>query len=76
MVFIARWTPPLTLGKSVTGKIPKKGPRAYIFQTPFLRGLFLEGLILGGAYVWREICLSKSIGLACSVKEIYHFCFI
>ena len=44
-------------------KIPKISPRAYIFQRPFLRGLFLEGLIFGGAYLWREICLSKSIGL-------------
>ena len=40
-------------------------------------GLFLEGLIFGGAYLRREICVSKSIGLACSGKEIYHFllCF-
>ena len=45
-------------------KIPKKGPGAYIFQRPFLRGFFLEGLIFGGAYIWREICVSKSIGLA------------
>ena len=42
----------------------------------FLRGLFLEGPIFGGAYVRREICVSKSIGLACSGKEIYHFCFV
>ena len=48
-------------------------PGAYIFQRPFLRGLFLEGLIFGGAYVWTEICVSKSIGLAYSWKEIYHF---
>ena len=26
-------------------------------------GLFLEGLILGRAYVWREICVSKSARL-------------
>ena len=39
-------------------------PGAYIFQRPFLRGLFLEGLIFAGAYLWREICVSKSIGLA------------
>ena len=57
-------------------KIPKTSPRAYIFQRPFFRGLFLEGLIFGGAYVRREICVSKSIGLACSGKEIYHFCFV
>ena len=35
-----------------------------------------EGLIFGGAYVRREICVSKSIGLACSGKKIYHFCFV
>jgi len=29
-------------------KIPKISPGAYIFQRPFLRGLFLEGLIFGG----------------------------
>ena len=29
-----------------------------------LRGLFLEGLIFGGAYLQKEICVSKSIGLA------------
>ena len=55
-------------------------PGAYIFQTPFLRGLFLEGPIFGGAnmrfkigqaYTGREICVSKSIELACSQKDIY-----
>ena len=45
-------------------KIPKKSPGAYIFQRPFLRGLFLEGLIFGGDYLWREICVSNSIRLA------------
>ena len=34
------------------------------------------GPIFGGAYVRREICVSKSIGLACSSKEIYGFCFV
>ena len=36
----------------------------------------MEWLIFEEAYVWREICVSKSIGLACSGKEIYHFCFV
>ena len=44
-------------------KIPKISLGAYIFQRLFLRGLFLEGLIFGGAYLRREICVSKSIGL-------------
>ena len=57
-------------------KISKISPVAYIFQRPFLRGLFLEGLIFEGAYVRREICVSKSIKLACNGMEIYHFCFV
>ena len=56
-------------------KIPKISPGAYIFQGHFLRCLFLEGPTFGGAYVRREICVSKSIGLACSGKEMYHFYF-
>ena len=56
-------------------KIPKISPGSYIFQRPFLRGLFLDGLIFGGAYVRREICASKSIGLAYSWKEINRFYF-
>ena len=47
-------------------KIPKISPGAYIFQRPSLRGLFWEGLIFGGAYLRREICVSKLIGLASS----------
>ena len=45
-------------------KIPKISPEAYIFQRPFLRGLFLEGLIFGRDHLQREICVLKSIGLA------------
>ena len=45
-------------------KIPKISPGAYIFERPFLRGLFLEGLIFGGAYLRREICVSNLKGLA------------
>ena len=48
----------------IYGRIPKISPGTYIFQRPFLRGLFFEGLIFGGAYLRREICVSKSIGLA------------
>ena len=45
-------------------KIPKISPGVYIFERPFLRVLVLEGLIFGGAYLRREICVSKSIALA------------
>ena len=54
----------LFLSQMIYHKIQKISPGAYIFQRPFLRGLFLEGLIFGGAYLRREICVSKSIGLA------------
>ena len=57
-------------------KIPKISPGAYIFQRPFLRGLYLEGPIFGGAYVRREIYVIKSVRLDCSGNEIYHFCFV
>ena len=49
-------------------KIPKISPGAYIFQRPFLTGLFLEGLILGGAYIRWQFCVTKPIGLASSSK--------
>ena len=45
-------------------RIPKISPGAYIFQKPYFRGSFLEWHIGGGAYLWSEICVSKSIGLA------------
>ena len=54
-------------------KIPKTSPGAYIFQRPFLRGLFMEGLIFGGAYLWREICVSKSIGQALKLEGNLRF---
>ena len=44
-------------------KIPKISAGAYSFQRPFLRGLFLEGLIFGGAYKRREVCVSKAARL-------------
>ena len=45
-------------------KIPKISPGVYIFERSFLGACFFEGLILEGAYLWREICFSESIGLA------------
>ena len=35
-------------------KIPKISPGAYIFQRPFLRGLYLEGLINGGKFAFQN----------------------
>ena len=50
-------------GWGVYRKIPKISPGAYFFQRHLSSGLFLEGLIFGGAYIPRETCVSKSIGL-------------
>ena len=36
----------------------------------------MELLIFGGAYVRRDVCISKSIGLAYGWKEISRFCFV
>ena len=44
----------------------------------FSRGLFFKGLIFRGAYLRREICVSKSIGLALLLEANLPFflCFI
>ena len=35
-------------------KIPKISPGDYIFQRPFLRGLYSEGLIYGGKFAFQN----------------------
>ena len=35
-------------------KIPKISPGAYIFQRPFLRGIFLEGLMYVGNFALQN----------------------
>ena len=35
-------------------KIPKLSPGTYIFQRPFLKGLFVEGLTYGGKYAFQN----------------------
>ena len=52
-------------------KIPKISPGAYIFQRPFLRGLFLEGLIFGRAYL-RRLNLRFKIDWASLIVKGYH----
>ena len=49
-------------------KIPKISPGAYIFQRPFLRGLFLEGLIYGGKFAFQN-----QLGYPYSWNQIYCF---
>ena len=48
-------------------KIPylsENKPRGLYFSKALFEGLICGGLIFGGAYVQREICVSKLIGLA------------
>ena len=62
-------------------KIPKISPGAYTFQRPFLRELFLEGLMFGGAYLRNEICVSKIdwasliVGRKFTVFALFYFVF-
>ena len=44
-------------------KVPKEIPGAYIFQRPFFRGLFLEGLIFGGAYIGGKFAFQNQLEL-------------
>ena len=60
-------------------KFRKWAPWHIFFKVPFWwayfwRGLYTEGKLsfkIGYAYTQREVCVSKSIGLAYSWKEIY-----
>ena len=52
-------------------KIPKISAGAYIFQKPFLKGLFLEGLIYQGKFAFQS-----RLRQPFSWKEIYRFCFV
>ena len=44
-------------------KIPIISPGLIFVQKAFLLGLFLGELNFGGAYYWREFCISKWVGL-------------
>ena len=57
-------------------KIKKIRPRAYIFQRPFFEGLILEGLLFGGAYLWREIdWASPIVKRKFTVFALFYFVF-
>ena len=43
---------------------------AYIFERPFLRGLFLEGLLFGAAYIWKEIAFQNRLCLYWEGNEL------
>ena len=44
-------------------KIPIISPGVTFLQKGFLLGLFSGEFIFGGAYYWKEFCISKWVGL-------------
>ena len=56
-------------------KIPKISPGACIFQTPFLSGLFLEGLIYGGKLRFKIDWASLIVGRKFTVFALFSFVF-
>ena len=44
----------IEVGHRIYLKIPKISPGVYIFQRPFLRGLYLEGRIYGGKFSFQN----------------------
>ena len=48
--------------RAVYRKSPITGPGLIFVQKAFLLGLFSGELIFGGAYYWREFCVSKWVG--------------
>ena len=52
-------------------KTPIISPGAYIFERPFWRSLFLEGLIYGGKFASQN-----RLGYPYSWKKIYSFWFV
>ena len=55
-------------------KIPKISPGAYIFQRPFLRGLFLEGLIYGGKFAFQN-WVSLIVESEFTIFALFYFIF-
>ena len=60
-VEISSWVSKLEIYR----EIPKISPMAYIFQRPFLMGLFLEGLIYGGKIEFQNRLGLYSEGSLC-----------
>ena len=56
-------------------KIPKISAGAYIFQRPFLRGLFLEGLIYGRKFAFQNRWASLIVGRKFSFFALSYFVF-
>ena len=55
-------------------KIPKISPGAYIFQRPFLRGLYSKGLIYGGKFALKIDWASLIVGSKFTVFALVLLC--
>ena len=55
--------------------IPKISPGAHIFQRPFLKGLFFEGLIYGGKFAFQIDWASLVVGSKFTVFALFYFVF-
>ena len=55
--------------------IPKISPGAHIFQRPFLKGLFFEGLIYGGKFAFQIDWASLIVGSKFTVFALFYFVF-
>ena len=55
-------------------KIPKISPGAYIFQRPFLRGLFLEGLMYEGKFAFQNRLSQLVVGRKFTIFALFLLC--
>ena len=56
-------------------KIPKISPGAYIFQRPFLRGLYSEGLMYGGKFAFQNRLGQLVVGRKFTIFALFYFVF-
>ena len=56
-------------------KIPKMSPGAYIFQRPFLRGLYSEGLMYRGKFAFQNRFGYLVVGRKFTVFALFNFVF-
>ena len=57
------------------GKIQKISPGAYIFQGPFLRGLYSEGLSREGQLRFKIDWASLIVGMKFTIFALFYFVF-
>ena len=56
-------------------KIPKMSPGAYIFQRPFLKGLYSEGLMYGGKFAFKSRLCQLIVGRKFTIFSLFYFVF-